>query len=204
MANQIRKAIVWVYKNADSFNGDKNKIYISGHSSGGHLCGAMMTTDWTSLGVPANVIKAGLCSSGMYDLYPVSLSYRNTFVNFSLSDTVAKLSAINNLQYLVSPIYIVNGTGDTPEFQRQSRDFVTAAQAAGKKVIYRIGYGYDHFELPETMGNPYGILGRTALEMMGLGPNRDGDVKNSNTNSAGNSNKGNCNGNTDKNNCSGN
>ncbi|MCL2672725.1 MAG: alpha/beta hydrolase [Clostridiales bacterium] len=172
MANQIRKAIVWVYNNAESFNGDKNKIYISGHSSGGHLCGVMMTTDWTSYGVPADVIKAGLCSSGMYDLNPVSLSYRNTFVDFALEDTIAKLSAKNNLQYLVSPIYIVYGTGDTPEFQRQSRDFVAAAQAVGKEVISRIGYGFDHFELPETMGNPYGVLGRTTLEMMDLKPSK--------------------------------
>ncbi|MCL1926723.1 MAG: alpha/beta hydrolase [Syntrophorhabdaceae bacterium] len=174
MANQIRKAIVWVYNNAESFNGDKNKIYISGHSSGGHLCGAMMTTDWASLGVPANVIKGGLCSSGMYDLTPVSLSYRNTFVDFALDDTVNKLSAIKNLQYLVSPIHIIYGTGDTPEFQRQSRDFVTAAEAAGKKVTHRVGYGYDHFELPETMGNPYGVLGRAALEMMDLQPSKYG------------------------------
>jgi len=172
MANQIRKAIVWVYKNAESFNGDKNKIYISGHSSGGHLCGSMMTTDWTAYGVPANVIKGGLCSSGMYDLEPVSLSYRNTFVDFALEDTVTKLSAIKNLQYLVSPIYIVNGTGDTPEFQRQSSDFVAAAEAAGKKVTYKIGYGYDHFELPETMGNPYGVLGQTVLAMMDLEPHK--------------------------------
>ena len=27
---------------------------------------------------------------------------------------------------------------------------------------------YNHFELPETLGNPYGLLGRAALDLMGL------------------------------------
>ena len=33
MIEQVRRAIAWVYKNAVSFNGDPNKIYISSHSS---------------------------------------------------------------------------------------------------------------------------------------------------------------------------
>jgi len=171
MAIEVRKAIAWVYKNAKLFKGDENQIYISGHSSGGHLCGVAMTTDWSKYGLPKDTIKGGLCTSGMYDLYPVSLSYRNTYVNFT-PEVIEQLSAVNNLQFLNAPIHIINGTGDTPEFQRQSSDFAAIAKAAGKKVTYQIGYGYDHFELPETLANPYGILGRTALEMMGLEPNR--------------------------------
>jgi arylformamidase len=37
MIEQVRRAISWVYKNAASFNGDQNKIYLSGHSSGAHF-----------------------------------------------------------------------------------------------------------------------------------------------------------------------
>jgi hypothetical protein len=29
---------------------------------------------------------------------------------------------------------------------------------------------YNHFELPETLGNPDGFLGRSALELLGLNP----------------------------------
>jgi len=28
--------------------------------------------------------------------------------------------------------------------------------------------GYNHFEIAETIGNPYGVLGRAALEQMQL------------------------------------
>jgi arylformamidase len=45
-------------------------------------------------------------------------------------------------------------------------------QAAGKPVTYIVGAGYNHFEFPETLANPYGYLGRVAPEMMGLQANR--------------------------------
>jgi arylformamidase len=39
---------------------------------------------------------------------------------------------------------------------------------AGKKVRLLVGEYYNHFELPETLGNPYGLLGWAALDLMGL------------------------------------
>ena len=41
-------------------------------------------------------------------------------------------------------------------------------KAAGKEVKLIVGEGYNHFEIPETMANPYGLLGRAVLELMGL------------------------------------
>ena len=46
MADQVRRAVAWVYKNAASFGGDPNRLYVGGHSSGGHLCGVTLVTDW--------------------------------------------------------------------------------------------------------------------------------------------------------------
>ena len=60
MADQVRRAIVWTHKNAASFGGDANRLYIGGHSSGGHLCGVALTTDWQAFGAPADMIKGGL------------------------------------------------------------------------------------------------------------------------------------------------
>jgi arylformamidase len=62
------------------------------------------------------------------------------------------------------------GTLETPEFQRQSRDFAAAVKAAGKPVELLVGEGYNHFEMPETLANPYGLLGRAALAQMKLSP----------------------------------
>jgi len=46
MAAQVRRGIAWVYKNAASFGGDPDRVYIGGFSSGGHLCGVALVTDW--------------------------------------------------------------------------------------------------------------------------------------------------------------
>ena len=34
-----------------------------------------------------------------------------------------------------------------------------------------VGEGFNHFEMQETLGNPYGIGGRAALKLMGLSVN---------------------------------
>jgi arylformamidase len=65
-------------------------------------------------------------------------------------------------------VIVAYGTYETPEFQRQARDFAAAMKAAGKPVTLVVGEGYNHFEMPETLGNPYGVLGRAVLEQMKL------------------------------------
>ena len=41
-----RKGNACVYRNAASFGGDAERLYVCGHSSGGHLAGVLLTTDW--------------------------------------------------------------------------------------------------------------------------------------------------------------
>ena len=41
-------------------------------------------------------------------------------------------------------------------------------QKAGKPIKFLVGEGYNHFEMFETLGNPYGLLGRAMLEQMKL------------------------------------
>src|SRR5271169_828145 len=168
LADQVRGAIAWVYRNATRFGGDPSRIYVGGQSSGGHLAAVALTTDWQQeFDLPADVIKGGMCISGMYDLAPVGLSKRSAYVAFD-DATVESLSPLRHLDQLRAPLVVAYGTGETPEFQRQNREFAAAVAAAGKPVRLLVGEHYNHFELPETLGNPYGLLGRAALELMGL------------------------------------
>jgi arylformamidase len=168
LADQVRRAVAWTYENAAHFGGDPERLYLCGQSSGGHLAAVALTTDWRrQFGLPADIIKGGMCISGMYDLTPVRLSARNSYVSFD-DATVAALSPIRHLDRLRAPLIVAYGTCETPEFQRQNREFAAAVEAAGKRVRLVIGEHYNHFELPETLGNPYGLLGRAALELIGL------------------------------------
>ena len=168
MADQVRRAVAWVKRNAASFGGDPEKLYISGTSSGAHLAGVALTTDWPKeFGLPMDTLKGGLCCSGMYDLYPVSLSARAGYVRFT-AQMIEELSSQRHLDKLVAPIVVAHGTLETPEFQRQNREFAAAVKAAGKPVMFLVGQGYNHFEMFETLGNPYGLLGRAMLDLMKL------------------------------------
>jgi arylformamidase len=168
MAKQVRAGTAWVYKNAQQFSADPNKLYVCGHSSGGHLAGVVATTDWQrDFGLPKDVLKGALLASGMYDLKPVRLSKRSKYVKFT-DEIEAELSSQRHLDRLNCPVILAYGTYETPEFQRQARDMAAALKAAGKPVTFLVGEGYNHFEMLETLASPYGLLGRPVLEMMGL------------------------------------
>jgi arylformamidase len=168
LADQVRRAIAWVYDNAARFGIDPTQIYVGGQSSGGHLAAVALTTDWPcDFGFPADIIKGGMCISGMYDLTPVRLSARNSYVAFD-DATVAALSPIRHLDRLHAPVIVTYGTCETPEFQRQNREFAAAVENAGKKVQLLVAEHYNHFESPETLCDPYGLLGRAALDLIGL------------------------------------
>ena len=75
---------------------------------------------------------------------------------------------MRHLDGLNTPLILGIGSCETPEFQRQTRDFAAAVQAKGKPVELIEGLAYNHFELLETLANPYGLLGRAMLKQMKL------------------------------------
>jgi arylformamidase len=170
MAEQVRRAIAWCYSNAAIFDGDPDRLYIGGHSSGGHLCGVALVTDWKrDFGLPETIVKGALCESGMYDLKPVRVSARSKYVKFT-DEIEHAMSPQRHLELLRAPVVVTYGTNETPEFQRQSRDFAAAVKAAGKQVELIVAENQNHFETEESLGNPYGLNGRAALALMKVAP----------------------------------
>lgn len=169
MVDQVRRGVAWTVRNAASFGGDPARVYVAGHSSGAHLGGCVLITDWENdFGLPRDTLKGVTLCSGMYDLEPVRLSKRSEYVRFT--DVVEDaLSAQRHLDRVHCPVTLLYGTRETPEFQRQTRDFAAALNAASKPVRLIVAKHYNHFEIGETLNNPYGPFGSAALEMMHLG-----------------------------------
>ena len=168
MVDQVRKCIAWIAKNGSELGIDPGKIYISGRSSGAHLASTALIADWEAdFGLSGDTIKGALLSSGMYDLKPVRLSKRSSYIDFT-DEMEHMLSAQRHLDRIRCPVVVAYGTYETPEFQRQARDFADALAKAGKDVRLLVGVGCNHFELPETLASPFGLLGRAALSLTGI------------------------------------
>jgi len=66
LADQVRRAIAWVYNNVAQLGGDPSRVYVGGQSSGGHLAAVALTTNWPrGFGLPANTVKGayGTCET---------------------------------------------------------------------------------------------------------------------------------------------
>ena len=105
--------------------------------------------------------------SGMYYLKPVRLSKRSSYVKFT-DEMEEAMSSQRHLALLRAPVIVTYGTNETPEFQRQNRDFAAAVKAAGKPVQLIEAASYNHFEMAESLANPYGPNGRAALALLKL------------------------------------
>ncbi len=166
MIEQCRRAVVWIARNAWRFGGDASRIHLSGHSSGGHLAGVLLTTDWTALGLEASPLRTGLVASGMYDLGPVLLSARSSYVKLDKAEEDA-LSPMRHLDRVECPIAVVYGDGESPEFKRHARDFAAALKAKVRHSSMLVeAANQNHFELALTLGKPDGVLGKIALEQI--------------------------------------
>lgn len=169
MIAQLREAVVWLSRNAQSFGGDPARIHLIGHSSGAHLSSVLLTTDWERFGAPANVLKSGTCVSGMYELRPVLLSARSAYVKLS-SDEEDEFSAIRHLDRIRCPILVAYGDKESPEFQRQGREFAAALKQRGLPSQALILAGCNHFEGIHSMSQANSPLARAVLTQIGLAP----------------------------------
>src|SRR5262249_21239738 len=151
MVAQVRRAVAWVAANATRFGGDATRIFVGGHSSGGHLAGNVLVTDWArDFGLPADLVKGGLCMSGMYELHPVRLSARSSYVKFD-DHIERELSPMRHLSRVRCPVVVAYGERDSPEFQRQSGEWAEALRGIGRLHTLVVGQGLNHFEMPEML-----------------------------------------------------
>jgi arylformamidase len=160
---QVCKGIAWVAKNARELGADPDRLFLSGFSSGAHLASAAIISDWERHGFPSLPYRAVLLASGMYDLEPVRLSSRSSYVAFT-DEVVQAMSAQRHIDRFKIPSVLVHGTLETPEFQRQTRDFTTALRRAGQDTHCIVAQECNHFEVMEMFGNPFSPLGRAVLE----------------------------------------
>jgi len=168
MAEQCRRALAWVVSNAAGFGGDPGRVFLAGHSSGAHLGGVLLTTDWAARGMQADPVRGALLMSGLYELRPAMLSSRRNDVHVTEAE-IAALSPMRHLDRITCPVIVSWGDQESPEFKRQSRVFADALAGMGQLAAQHTLFNTNHFEETEQLNRPDTVLARAALGMMGLG-----------------------------------
>lgn len=154
MVAQIRAAIAWLYRHAGDYGVDRERIFVAGHSAGGHLAVLALDREWPrSQGLPSDVVKGGVSISGVYDLEPIRLSYHQAVLRLSPED-VETLSPVRVLPRAAGPLVLAVGGDETEEFLLQQREFFTSWRTAGLTAETVDLPGRHHFDAVEALGEP--------------------------------------------------
>lgn len=147
--NQLVRALVWTYHDQIK-RGVVEKLLISGHSSGAHMVALLAQQDWRALDIDPAAILGVVCISGAYDLEPVLLSARRSYIELSIHEA-RLLSPIHHVEKSRVPLHILYGTRESPEFIRQSRAFAAALKRAGKLAACLEIEEKNHFEILDSL-----------------------------------------------------
>jgi arylformamidase len=118
---QLRRGLAWVHAQAPGYGADPSRLYLAGHSAGGHLVAMLMATDWAGMGrgEVGQAIRGGLAISGIYDLAPLLGTSIN--VEARLDETSARALSPALLQPNVeAPLALAVGGDESAEFGRQA------------------------------------------------------------------------------------
>lgn len=166
---QCLKAGAWLYRNASEVGAPRNRIFVAGHSAGGHLTAMCMAAQWPrySRGLPEKVMQGGMPISGIYDLEPISLTPSiNADVRLTAAD-VAKVSPALIPPATKAPVYIAVGGRELGGFKEQH---ALLANRWAHAIAEDIPCPDDnHFTILNTFADAQSNLCKAALRMMGLG-----------------------------------
>lgn len=168
IAAQCREAVAWVHRHARRLNGDPNRIFVTGHSAGGHLTATTICHDWRTDGLPADVVKGAMPISGIFDLHPI----RRTSINddVRLDEAAAdRLSPIFHRPKHLAPIIAAVGESETYAFREQNRAFADRWRLWGGQAKELVVPRVHHFDVLFEFSRTDSMLCRALFAMMGLG-----------------------------------
>lgn len=167
IVRQMLKACAWCWRNAASLGVSRERIYLSGHSAGGHLTAMMIAAEWSIYApdLPDVVVRGGLAVSGIYDLVPLAHA---PFIrdDLRLTDEEARrLSPVNYMPRREIPLLTCVGGDESDEFHRQNLLIGrTWPHCFAGNVPMP---GHHHLSVIEQLGKPSSELFRAAMRMVG-------------------------------------
>lgn len=159
-------AIAWLWHFGARYGVNPGRLYVAGHSAGGHLTAMMLAARWNDYmpELPHNLVKGGLAISGIYDLEPL---VHAPFVNqdLRLDQALARrLSPVTMPPATTAPLYTAVGGDESDEFKRQNALIAKTWRSAFAADIPMPGR--NHLTVVEELANPDSALFKGAMGMM--------------------------------------
>jgi len=168
IVRQMLRASRWLWLHAEQYGMDQDRLYVSGHSAGGHLTAMLMCALWPAFDaqLPKDLWKGGLAVSGLYDLRPLPQ------VDFLQQDlrldeaAAVKLSPAFMSPATRAPVMTSVGGDESSEFLRQNRLLGERWRGAFAGDVPMPGA--NHFSVADGLADRSSALFQAALRLMKL------------------------------------
>ena len=166
IVDQIKTAMAWIYQNIQKYNGDRKRIFVSGHSAGGHLTAMMMTIDWwQERRLPRDLIKGAVLLSGLFDIEP----HRHTDLQRDIRLT-AREAKLMSPMYMApvskGPFILAVGENEPDLFHWQSLQYAAHLRKHRIQAEYVSMPGDNHFSITDRLGQAQDPLTKALASQM--------------------------------------
>jgi acetyl esterase/lipase len=156
--NDVAAAVATLYRLGRQFGADARRIFIGGHSAGGHYTSLLaVRRDWQeSYGLPRDVVMGCLPISGVYRFGSDSgLAIKPRFLGTS-ETAEYEASPIYNIHAKPPPFLLSYGDNDFPHLIRQAEQMEFALRSSGGEAASLVLPGCDHFAASLIAGDSNG------------------------------------------------
>lgn len=167
IVRQTRSAIAWTYKNIVRYSGDPARLFVAGHSAGGHLTAMALAHDWQEDGAPQNLIKGAVATSGVYDLEMVMKISVQEQVRMT-TELAAKNSPLLHPPRVKCPLLVAVGADEPKGWQEMSKDYFEFCQRSGMSVEYLVEPDANHYTMTEHLLDASRPLTRAMIEQLAI------------------------------------